>query len=165
MTTEWNTRATEMVKMWSDSQQKMWENWLGAMRGMTMTSPTANREMWEKSVDVWQDSIQMALDTQVTWTQFWADSIVTVSGNSQQVNDWSSQTLEMSRQWTARQKELWTEWFKALKTADMATMMKTFSPDEMMKMMQTWQESAQKMMEAQMEMARTITGVQLKNEA
>lgn len=160
MTTDWNTRASEMVKTWTESQQRMWDTWIVAMREMgNMQSGT---EGWEKSVDMWHESVKGALNTQVTWTEFWADSIKSVSGSSAQVNTWADQTLDMTRQWTATQTEMWDNWFKTLKTSDPSTMMQSFNPDDMMKMVQAWQESARKMMESQMEMVRMMTGTQIK---
>lgn len=162
MTTDWNNRANDMMKMWTESQQKMWENWVTTMRTMG-TAPTS-RETWEKTVDIWHDSVKTALDAQVTWTQFWTDSMTSMGGSSKQMNEWSSQTMEMTKQWTEAQNKMWADWFQGLKTMDMSTMMKGFNSDEMMKLMQTWQDSARKMMETQMEMVRSMTSAQMKSE-
>ena len=163
--TDWNTRANDMVKMWTESQNKMWENWVSTMKGMgSMGTAPNGRETWMKTVEVWQDSVKTALDAQVTWTQFWTESMTSMSGSSKQMNDWSAQTMEMTKQWTEAQNKMWNDWFESLKTMDTAAMMKSFNPDEMMKLMQTWQDSARKMMETQMEMVRSMTSAQMKSE-
>ncbi|NJP06325.1 MAG: hypothetical protein HC837_12205 [Chloroflexaceae bacterium] len=151
MATDWGKQAEDMIKNWTGAQQKMWESWVSTMKGMS-AGPTA--DAWQSSIDQWKTSVNQALDAQLTWTQFWADSVVSGAGSSKQMTDWSNQVLEMTKRWKETQTQLWDNWFDTLKKSDPSTMAKNWNPEEMQKMMQVWQESAQKAMEAQMEMAR-----------
>lgn len=153
--TDWMKQAQDMVKQWTDSQQKMWENWVGTMQGVGIQSDT-----WQKSVDTWRDSVKKALDAQVAWAQFWADNMSASTGSSQQISDWSKQFVDMTKQWNETQTRLWDNWFETLKKSDPSAMSKNWNAEEMQKMVQVWQEYAQKAMEAQMEMTRMWTGKQ-----
>lgn len=154
MATDWTKQAEDMVKTWTGSQQKMWESWLEILRSMG-TAPSG--DMWEKTVGTWRDSVKSALEAQVTWTKFWADSITSSSGSSKQMAEWSNQTLEMTKRWTETQNQLWDAWFDAIKKSDPAMLGKNWTPEEMQKAMQSWQDAARRMMESQMEMVRLWT--------
>lgn len=158
--TDWTKQAQDMAKTWTDAQQRMWDGWVGAIQGMGI-SPTG--EAWEKSVDTWRDSVKKALDAQVTWTKFWADNVAAGAGSSQQMTEWSTQFVEMTKKWNETQTELWDQWFETVKKSDPSVLAKNWNPEEMKKMVQNWQEYAQKAMEAQMEMARMIAGSQAKS--
>lgn len=154
MAVEWTKQAEDMIKTWTGAQQKMWESWVSAVQGIGTPSAGAS---WEKTIDTWQESVKGALDAQITWTKFWAESVAASAGSSQQMTDWSKQILEMAEKWTSTQDQLWSNWFDTMKKSDPVNMSKNWNPEEMQKMMQVWQESAQKAMEAQMEMARMWT--------
>lgn len=157
--TDWMKQAQDMVKQWTDTQQKMWDNWVGTMQGVGL-NPSS--DTWQKSLDTWSDSVKKALDSQVAWAQFWADNMSANAGSSQQISDWSKQFVDMTKQWSDTQGQLWDNWFETLKKSDPSAMAKNWNPEEMQKMVQVWQEYAQKAMEAQMEMARMWTGKQEK---
>ncbi len=158
MTTDWNRQAEDMIKTWTGAQQKMWESWLSAMQGM---SPAASsQEAWEKSVEVWSESVQNALEAQVAWTKFWADSMTTGTNTPKEVTDWSNQVLDMMKRWTETQKQLSESWFDSVKKADPTSMTTTWSNEEAQRVVQSWQEAAQKILEAQMGWLRIWTAAQ-----
>jgi len=157
MATDWTKQAEEMVKNWTSVQQKMMESMMGMM-GMGNMGSTMSSDMWEKTLTTWHDSMKSALEAQVTWTKFWADNIAANSTANKQMNDMSQQAVEMTEKWSSSQVQMLDTWFEALKKTDPATIGKGWNPDEMQKLMQTWQESARKMMESQMEMVRHWTG-------
>jgi hypothetical protein len=154
MTTDWTKQAEEVVRNWTNSQQKMWESWLSMMQGAG-TNPAG--EMWEKTVDTWHDSMKTALASQVTWAKFWADSVAANSGTSKQMTEMSQQTVEMTKRWTETQTQILDNWFETIKKTDPASVAKNMNPEEMQKAMQAWQDATRKMMESQMEMIRTWT--------
>ncbi len=160
---DWNKQAEETIKNWTGTQQKMWESWLDAMRGMSPTSPS--NEAWQKSVDVWSDSVKNALEAQVTWTRFWADSVASNANSPKEIVDWSKQVLDMMQRWTETQTQLSENWFDAVKKSDPSTLAKGWNNDEAQKMMHTWQEASQKFLEAQMGWLRLLTATQAQKKA
>ncbi len=154
MTTDWTKQAEDMVRNWTDIQQKMMQSMFGMMNMNSM--PTMSTEMWEKSVSTLHDSMKSALDAQVTWSQFIADSVSANTSSNQQINDMTAQAVNMTRQWSDTQKKVLDTWFETVRSTDAAAMAK-MNPEEMMKSMQNWQTAAQKMMETQMEMVKNLT--------
>lgn len=158
MATDWNKQAEEMIKTWTGAQQKMWEGWLGAMQGMGPNTKAG--DTWEKSVQVWSDSVKSALEAQVAWTKFWADSMTAGSSTPKEVTEWSNQVLDMMKRWTETQTQLSESWFETMKKSDPATLTKTWNNEEAQKVVHTWQEAAQKILEAQMGWLRLWTAAQ-----
>ncbi len=156
---DWTKQAEEMLKTWTTSQQSMWDSWLKTIQGVGTTQTT---ETWEKSIETWKDSVQRALEAQNSWTKFWAESVVASSGSNKQTSDWSNQMVEMTKKWTDTQAQLWNSWFETIKKADPSAMAQNWNAEEMQKIVGSWQEAAQKAMEAQMEWTRMLTSGQLK---
>lgn len=149
---DWTKQAEDMLKTWTNSQQAMWDSWLKTMQGFGTSSSTA--DTWEKSIETWKESVKRALDAQTAWTQFWADSIASSPGATKQSTDWSKQLLDMTKRWTETQSQLWDSWFETIKKTDPSNMSQNWNTEEMQKIVQTWQEAAQRAMEAQMEWTR-----------
>lgn len=154
---DWNKQAEEMLKTWTSSQQKMWDSWIKTMQSLGTTQAG---DTWEKSIETWRDSVKRALEAQTTWTQFWADSVNSGPGATKQAADWSKQMLDMTRRWTETQTQLWDSWFETMKKTDPSTMAQNWNTEEVQKIVQTWQEAAQKAMEAQMEWTKMWASVQ-----
>lgn len=155
---DWNKQAEELLKTWTSSQQKMWDSWFKTMQGIG--SPAQASEAWDKTIETWRDSVKQAMDAQTRWTQFWADSISSGPGANKQTNEWSSQMVEMTRRWAETQSQLWDSWFDTIKKSDPASMTKNWNTEEVQKIVQGWQEAAQKAMEAQMEWTRMLSTMQ-----
>lgn len=156
---DWTKQAEDMLKTWTTSQQSMWDSWLKTIQSV---GTTQTNETWEKSIETWKDSVQRALEAQNSWTKFWAESVVASSGSNKQASDWSNQMVEMTKKWTDTQAQLWNSWFETIKKADPSAMSQTWNTEEMQKIVESWQEAAQKAMEAQMEWTRMLTSGQLK---
>ncbi len=154
---DWNKQAEEMLKTWTTSQQKMWDSWFKTMQ--TIGTSQAG-DTWEKSIDTWKDSVKQALDAQTRWTQFWVESMTSGSGVGKPAAEWSTQMLEMTKRWSETQNQLWDNWFDTMKKSDPTAMAKNWNTDELQKIVQVWQETAQKTMEAQMEWTRMMTQAQ-----
>jgi 2,4-dienoyl-CoA reductase-like NADH-dependent reductase (Old Yellow Enzyme family) len=159
---DWNKQAEETLKLWTSSQQKMWDSWVKAMQGIGSASQAT--DTWEKTVETWRESVKQALDAQTRWTQFWADSVTTGPGMNKQASEWSNQMVDMTRRWTETQSQLWDSWFETIKKSDPAAMTKAWNTEEIQKVVQTWQEAAQRAMEAQMEWARMLAAAQAQGE-
>jgi hypothetical protein len=154
---DWNKQAEDMLKSWTSSQQKMWDSWMQAIQGFGKAQTT---DTWEKSIETWRDSVKKALEAQTTWTQFWADTMTTGPGATKQASEWSKQMLDMTKRWTDTQTQLWDNWFETMKKSDPATMTQNWNTEEIQKVVQSWQDAAQKAMEAQMEWTRMWASMQ-----
>lgn len=154
---DWNKQAEEMLKTWTTSQQKMWDSWIQTIQSVGSSQAS---DTWEKTIETWRDSVKRALEAQTAWTQFWADSITSGPGASKQASEWSSQLVDMTKRWTDTQTQLWDNWFETMKKSDPSAMAKNWNMEEMQKIIQNWQEAAQKAMESQMEWTRMWTSMQ-----
>lgn len=154
---DWSKKAEEVLKTWTTSQQSMWDSWIKTVQGIG--SNTAG-DTWGKSVETWEESVKRVLEAQNAWTQFLAESIASVPGTNQQTTDWSKQLLDMSKRWTDTQNQLWDNWFATVKKTDPTTLVQNWNTEELQKIVQTWQESAQKALESQMELTRMWASAQ-----
>jgi len=148
---DWTKQAEEMLKTWTSAQQSMWDSWVKTMQGLGTTNVG---ETWEKSVETWRDSVKRALEAQTTWTQFWTDSITSGPGATKQASEWSKQLLDITKRWTDTQSQLWDSLFETIKKTDPTKVSQSWNTEELQKIVQTWQDAAQKAMEAQMEWTR-----------
>ena len=64
-TMEWAKQSEEMLKTWTETQKKVWDDCLKAMQGFGKSPST---EVWEKTVDTWNQTIQKVLDAQLEWS-------------------------------------------------------------------------------------------------
>ncbi len=147
---DWTKQADDMVKAWTGAQQKMWESWFEVMQSMGTSQSTAG--VWEKTVDTWKDAIARALETQVTWTKLWADSVKANAGSSKEVSDWAQQVVDLARTWAHAQAQFSESWFAILKSADPSTLANLWDPNQASKVLTIWQEATRKALEAQREM-------------
>ncbi len=155
---DWNQQAEEMIKTWTGAQQKMWESWLNAMQGMGPVASSS--DAWHKSVEAWRESVKGALEAQVAWTRFWADSVVNSSNSPREVVEWSNQVIDMMKRWTETQTQLSESWFETVKKSDPSAIARNWNNDEAQKVVHAWQEATQKLIEAQMGWLRIWTAAQ-----
>lgn len=150
----WAKQSEEMMKAWTDTQKKMWDNWLDTMQKAAGQNQVA--EMWQKTVDTWEQTVNSTLDAQAEWTKMWADSLDIKADMPKEVTDWAKQAQDMTKNWGETQRQMWQGWFDLVKKADAPKMAEAWG-EEGQKAFSTWQESAQKMMDAQMEWAKKWT--------
>lgn len=144
-----NEQLQSMVKEWTQMQQNVWSGLLGSIQ-QTGQSPTP--ELWQKTIDTWQEAVTKTLDGQHESMRLWAGSFKDLEGAPDQMQQWAKQGQEMVERWSETQNQLWSSWFETLgKTvpATMAGTTATGGPE----MLKAWQDSARKAMEGQMEWA------------
>jgi hypothetical protein len=169
---DWTKQASEMIKTFTGTQQKVWETWVSSMQLMaTPQSP----EAWQKTVETWRGTVKQALEAQVELTRLWAESVATASVNMPNMPqvpgmppmpamnavpagmlEWTRQMLEMTKQWTDTQVRFSENWFDMLKKAEPMKMAQTWDMGQAQKIMTTWQDAAQKALEAQTEFSRMM---------
>ncbi len=151
---EWNKQTEDMFKTWTETQQKMWDQWLTAMQGFTQSRPTNE---WGKTVETWEEALTRTLDAQADWTRLWTGSFNSLSGAPKEMVEWARQGEEMMRRLTETQKQLWNGWFQVAKKLDPSALGGNWE-QESRKQFQTWREGMQKALDAQAEWVRLWTG-------
>ena len=150
---DWTKQTEEMIKTWSDAQQKMWDSWRGAMQ---VGEGSRVAEGWEQAIAAWKAAVERALQAQVDWTQRWADSVASGTNTPKEMVDWSRQVVEVTQRWTESQKSLWGRYFETLQRANPSAVSASLS-DEAQKVNQAWQEAVQRSLDAQQEWLRLST--------
>jgi hypothetical protein len=145
---DWTKQAEEMFTTWTETQKKMWDNWLETVQKGTGQNPAA--DVWQKTVDTWQDTVNNMLAAQGTWTDTWAESFDAQNGTPEEMAEWVKQTQAMAKQWSDAQQQMWANWFEMMKKADMGQMTGNWQ-EESKKAFTNWQDSTQKIMDAQMQ--------------
>ena len=101
----WATQSEEMLKSWTESQQKMWDSW---MKMMTPTGAQSSMsDLWTQSVEAWEAAIKNAAGTQTEWMKMWLESLEDMPNVPDEVIKMAEQAVEMNRQWVANQEKLW----------------------------------------------------------
>jgi hypothetical protein len=149
-TMEWAKQSEEMLKTWTETQKKMWDDWMKAMQGLG-TSPST--EVWEKTVDSWNQTIQRLLDAQVEGARHWVENLTTAKGTPEETAEWAKRGQDIITRWTETQKQLWGSWFEVIKKLDASNMMNWTRDGQ--KFIQSWQETIQKALDSQAEWLRT----------
>jgi hypothetical protein len=166
---DWTKQANDMLKTYTSTQQKVWESWVSSMQVMaTPQSP----EAWQKTVDTWRGTVKYALEQQLELTRLWAESVATSSVNMPSMPsvpgmpampgvpatavEWTRQMLEMTRTWTETQVRFSENWFEMLKKAEPSALGQSWDVGQAQKIMATWQEAAQKAVEAQTQFSQMM---------
>ena len=148
-TMDWTKQSQEMFKTWTEAQTRMWNDWLRGMQGF---GKSQSSQVWDKTVDAWDESVKKVLDSQVEWARRWSES-VTNKGVPKEMTEWAKQGQDMIQRWTETQKQLWASWFQVVKHLDPSSLGVNWGGDGQ-KFLQNWQEAVQKALDAQTEWAR-----------
>jgi hypothetical protein len=150
-TMEWAKQTEEMFKTWTDNQKKLWNEWLKTIP--TFGKPPSS-EVWEKTVDAWNQTVQGLLDAQIQGIRQWTEHFTTAKGTPQETAEWVRQGHEAITRVMETQKALWESWFTVVKRFDAANIA-NWTRDAQ-KLIQSWQETIQRALDAQAEWARTM---------
>ncbi|MGQ9613191.1 MAG: hypothetical protein ACUVSL_14260 [Chloroflexus sp.] len=173
---DWSKQANDMIKMWTGTQQKVWDSWMASMQYMAAPQ---NPEAWQKTVDSWRGTVKQTLEAQVELTRMWAEAVAANSVNMPNlppipgvptipglnpasptsVVEWSRQVLELTRNFTESQTRFIEGWFEMLKKSDPTTIARGWDTTQMQKVMQSWQEAMQRVIETQAELGKVLMGV------
>ena len=146
---DWLKQSEEMIKMWSDTQQKMLSNWLGSMQSLTGQQTEG---VWTKTLDTWEQAVSNMLETQAQWARLWAGTVTATKGTPKQAVDSANQFKEMTERWVQFQKDLWQSWFETVRKVAPAAGSQT--PQDAVKL---WQDTLQKAMDDQLAWMRSWT--------
>ena len=145
---DWTKQSEEMFKSWSETQQKMWNSWLEALQQSASSAQAA--DVWQKTINTWQETVNNTLAAQAKWTDSWSESFEAQNGTPEEMAQWVEQTQKMAKQWNEAQQKLWQNWFDLMKRDDLTGIVNSWQ-EEGQKAFTSWQESVQKVMDAQMQ--------------
>jgi len=143
-----------MLKTWSETQQKLLTDWLDTLRKLG-GPPTL--EFWTKTVDAWQSSVKETIDARAEWARQWTETLANAKGTPEELRDLASKGQEQLQQWAEAERDLWQGWFNIARHIN-------FRPEPGAgaqagrDLVQLWQESAHKMIDAQASLVRRWTG-------
>lgn len=154
-----NKPMEEMVRNWTDMQQRMWEHWLQSVKGMQLPSGMETgqwQQQYQRNLEAWEKAVQEALEAQVRWTEKWAEQTGGAGGSSEGMQEALKQTQEMMKTWTEAQSKLWNAWFDSVKNMDPSQMAQQWD-SEGHDVLKAWQEATQRAQEALQELSQVAT--------
>jgi hypothetical protein len=143
-----------MVKTWAETQQKLLTDWLDTLRKLGGT-PTL--ELWTKTVDTWQTSVKETVDARAEFTRQLIETLANAKGTPEEFRELAREGREQLQHWTEAERDLWQGWFNVAREIN-------FRPEPGAgaqtggDLVQMWQESTHKMIDAQAELIRRWTG-------
>jgi hypothetical protein len=144
---DWTKQTEDMFKTWTDTQKKMWDSWLETVQ--QASAPMQGAQVWQKTIETWEETVNNVLAAQTKWSETWANSF-DPEGTPEEMAQWFKQAQEMAKQWNETQQSLWQNWFGLIKQADVTKMTGGWE-EEGQKAFKNWQDSMQKVMDAQMD--------------
>ena len=143
-----------LMKTWAETQQKLLTDWLDTLRKLGGT-PTL--ELWTKTVDAWQSSVKETVDARAEFTRQLTDTLANAKGTPEELRALAREGREQLQHWTEAERDLWQGWFNAVREIN-------FRPEPGAgaqagrDLVQLWQDSAHKMIDAQAALVRRWTG-------
>jgi hypothetical protein len=154
---DWMKQSEEMIKNWTEIQQKSWKNWMDMMQPDAMPSTPA--EAWTKMISLWEESVKSSSAAQTEMVNLWVKNLNDVPGISKEMMTMFEQAQEMGQKLAGSQVQLWEGFFKAMKEMDLGSMPPSMEA-ESQKAFAAWQETAKKMMDAQSQWTTMFTNAQ-----
>ena len=143
-----------LLKTWAESQQKLLTDWLETLRRL---GGTPALELWTKTIDAWQSSVKETIDARAEWARQWTETLANANGTPEEIRKLAQEGREQLQHWTEAERDLWQGWFSAVREIN-------FRPEPGAgaqagrDLVQLWQESAHKMIDAQANLVRRWTG-------
>jgi hypothetical protein len=107
-------------------------------------------------VEAWQASVKETLDAQAQWTREWTETLARSKGTPEELQELARQGRDLFQRWTEAERQIWQSWFNIVRDIN-------FRPDAgtspQANMIQLWQESAHRMIDAQASLVKQWTSV------
>ena len=143
-----------LLKAWAESQQKLLTSWLETMRRLG-GAPTL--ELWTKTVDAWQSSVKETIDARTEWARQWTETLTNARGTPEEIRKLAQEGREQLQHWTEAERDLWQSWFNAVREINFRPELEA-GAQAGKDLMQLWQDTAHKMIDAQAALVRRWTG-------
>ena len=114
-TTDWTQQMEEATQQWTEMQRKLWSSW--GETAKQATTKVQAKAMWQQTLDMWRNSIHRMLEMQVETARLLSEN-VNDSKSLEGVAQWADQSYEMTKQWSAVQKQMWDSWFQMVEKID-----------------------------------------------
>ena len=143
-----------LLKTWAETQQKLLTDWLDTLRRF---GGAPALELWTKTVDAWQSSVKETVDARAEFTRQLTDTLANAKGTPEELRALAREGREQLQHWTEAERDLWQGWFNAVREIN-------FRPEPGAgaqagrDLVQLWQDSANKMIDAQAALVRRWTG-------
>ena len=152
-TSDKNTNET-ILKTWSETQQKLLNDWLDTLRKLGGT-PTL--ELWRQTVDTWQNSVKETVDARAEYTRQLTETLANAKGTPEEFRELAREGREQLQHWTEAERDLWKGWFNVAREINFRPEPGT-GAQAGKDLLQLWQESTHKMIDAQAALIRRWTG-------
>lgn len=149
---DWTKQTQDMLKAWTEAQGKMWDAWREGLQG---TGQSAATDMWQKTIETWQKSVNDTFDAQAKLSKLWLDSLRSTRATPESMAELSKQVEQMIEQLQHTQRQLWGGCFSALKGIDPRNAPGSWE-EQTHQVFQQWQDIARKAMEAQAELVANL---------
>jgi hypothetical protein len=148
------SKSTESsIKTWAETQQKLLTDWLDTVR---RSGGTPTLELWTKTVEAWQASVKETLDARSEWTREWTETLANAKGTPEELRGLAQQGRELMQRWTDAERQVWQGWFDIVRGINFRVEPGT-TPKAGSDLLQLWQDSAHKMIDAQAALVRRWT--------
>jgi gas vesicle protein len=144
------TPFEDMLNTMMETQKKMWDSFFQTMQGM---GKSQSARAWEQTVSVGEEILKSTFKAQSDMVQAWSKSLAAMPGVPPQTLEAAKQFQEMYQRWSETQERLWANWFEMLKKFDPTKVMGAW-PEAPQNPFQVWQDTTQKIMDAQLEWMR-----------
>jgi len=145
--------SESLINTWAETQQKLLTNWLESMRSF---GGTPSPELWTKTIEAWQASVKETLDAQAAWTREWTEALANAKGTPEELQHLARQGRELLQRWTEAERQIWQGWFDIVKDINFKVDPAAITQGGR-DLIQLWQESTHKMIDAQAALARQWT--------
>src|SRR2546429_8815450 len=142
-----------MLQTWSETQQNLLTDWLDSMRKL---GGKPALELWAQTVDTWQSAGKETVDTRAESTRQLIETLANAKGTPEELRELARKEQEQVQHWTEAERELWQSWFNIVRHLN-------FRPEPGAgaqagrDLVQLWQDSARKMIDAQAALVRRWT--------
>ena len=143
-----------MLQTWSEAQQHLLTDWLDTLRKL---GGTPALELWTQTVNTWQSAVKETVDARAEFSRQLIETLANAKGTPEEVRELARKEREQVQQWADAERELWQGWFNIVRHIN-------FRPEPAAgaqagrDIVQLWQESAHKMIDAQASLLRRWTG-------
>jgi hypothetical protein len=135
-----------MFRSWTESQQRLMEQWLGGMRGPPAAG-SSGAEAWTRLLDTWESAVRQSLDAQAQWRQQFLNPLLQANGLPDQFRPMVQQGQAQMEIWTASQRQLWDSWFAMARRLAASQGGGSGLPGQ--DLMQAWQDTVRSTLETQ----------------
>jgi hypothetical protein len=131
-----------LARTWTEAQQKLWND----MLAMAQTSTATPGDSWNRTIDLWERSVNQALEAQADWVRAWGESVTSTSGQQEDARVWMRRGQEVFEQWNSQQKQLWGTWFSMARQLSAGS---GASTDQVQRVMTAWQDAFRQALKTQ----------------